>query len=306
MTESSSHASQARTRHEPGTSSGARLFIILQRLLPQHALSRVVHRIARARSPVLKNALIKAFVRAFRPEMDGACEPNPLNYPSFNSLFTRELAAGARPIDRDPRAVVSPVDGTVSQIGYLDGRSIVQAKGRTYELDALLCQRDAWVERLAGGAFATLYLAPRNYHRIHMPLAGELRGAWYVPGRLFSVNEATAGAVPELFARNERVVCAFETPSALPFAMVLVGALFVGSIATVWHGDVTPCSPRRARALSVAASGDGLDKGEELGRFNMGSTVVILFPPGSVSWLPELAPGSPIRMGQRLARLTSP
>jgi phosphatidylserine decarboxylase len=290
MRQSSSHAS----------------FILLQRLLPQHALSRVVHRIARVRSPALKNALIKAFVRAFRPEMDGAHEPDPLSYPSFNSFFTRALAPGARPIDRDARAVVSPVDGTVSQIGYLDGLSIVQAKGRTYGLDALLCQREEWVERLAGGAFATLYLAPRNYHRIHMPLAGELRGAWYVPGRLFSVNEATAGAVPELFSRNERVVCAFETPSGLPFAMVLVGALFVGSIATVWHGDVSPCRPRQAQALAVSASGCGLDKAEEMGRFNMGSTVVILFPPGSVAWLRELTAGSPIRMGQRLALLTSP
>jgi phosphatidylserine decarboxylase len=304
MTEPASQARAPDATSGASEALGARLFITLQHLLPQHALSRAVHRIARSRSPRVKNALIRAFVRRFRPEMDGACEPNPLRYPSFNAFFTRALAPGARPVDCDTRAVVSPVDGTVSQIGYLDGHSIVQAKGRTYELDALLCNRGEWVERLARGAFATLYLAPRNYHRIHMPLAGQLRGAWYAPGRLFSVNEATAGAVPELFARNERVVCAFETPSGLPFAMVLVGALFVGSIATRWHGDITPCSPRQARDLT--ASGYGLDKGEEMGCFNMGSTVVILFPPGSVSWLRELTAGSPIRMGQRLALLTSP
>jgi phosphatidylserine decarboxylase len=305
MRQSASQTPQAPARHESNAARGARLFITLQHLLPQHALSRIVHRIARSRAPLVKGALIRSFVRAFRPEMDGACESDPLNYPSFNAFFTRALAPGARPIDRDARAVVSPVDGTVSQIGYLDGHSIVQAKGRTYELEALLCQRGAWVERLVGGAFATLYLAPRNYHRIHMPLPAELRGAWYAPGRLFSVNEATTAAVPQLFARNERVICAFETAAGLPFAMVLVGALFVGSIATVWHGDVTPCSPRQARDLPVSGP-PGLDKGEEMGRFNMGSTVVILFPRGAVAWLRELAPGSPIRMGQRLALLTRP
>lgn len=283
----------------------ARLFIALQRVLPQHALSRLVHRIARSRLPLAKNVLIRAFVRAFKPDMDGAREPHALHYPSFNAFFTRALEPQARPIDPDARAVVSPVDGTVSQIGYLTGGSILQAKGRTYGLDALLCNHRSWVERLAGGAFATLYLAPRNYHRIHMPLTAELHAAWYTPGRLFSVNETTARGVSGLFARNERVVCAFETPSGLPFAMVLVGALFVGSIHTRWHGDVTPCSPRQAQDLAVPGAPAPLQKGAEMGRFNMGSTVVLLFPPASVSWLPELAAGSRIRVGQRLALLSA-
>ncbi|HTW37371.1 MAG TPA: archaetidylserine decarboxylase [Steroidobacteraceae bacterium] len=279
----------------------ARPFILTQRLLPQHALSRVVHRLARSRSPRLKNALIAAFARAFRPDMQGACEPDPLRYESFNAFFTRSLEPAARPLDPDPRALVCPVDGVVSQIGYLDGLGIVQAKGRTYGLDALLAGHRTWIERFAGGAFATLYLAPRNYHRVHMPLAGELRAAWYTPGRLFSVNAATTRAVADLFTRNERVTCAFETPDGLGFGLVLVGALFVGSIATRWHGDVTPASPRTA--LELAARAAPLAKGEEMGRFNMGSTVILLLPPASVCWLAELGAGSAIRMGQRLALL---
>ncbi len=303
MRESSTPVAQGPPQREPDLNIGARLFVALQRLLPQHALSRAVHRVARSRSQLLKDPLIGAFARGFRPEMDDAIEPNPRRYASFNAFFTRSLRPEARPVDQDPRALVSPVDGAVSQIGYLDGLGIIQAKGRTYELDALLGNHEEWTERLAGGAFATLYLAPRNYHRIHMPVAGDLRAAWYVPGRLFSVNAATTRAVSGLFARNERVVCAFEAAEGLPFAMVLVGALFVGSIATRWHGDVTPCSPRQAAELPVPASPQRLSKGEEMGRFNMGSTVILLFPPGSVSWLPHLAAGSRIRMGQRLGLL---
>jgi phosphatidylserine decarboxylase len=301
MTESSSPVSQTPAPREADLSLGTRLFVALQRMLPQHALSRAVHRLARSRAPLVKDALIGAFVRAFRPEMDGVCEPDLRRYASFNAFFTRALAPAARPIDPDPRALVSPVDGTVSQIGYLDGLSIIQAKGRTYGLDALLCNHEEWVERLAGGAFATLYLAPRNYHRIHMPLGAELRAAWYSPGRLFSVNEATTRAVSELFAGNERVVCAFETPDGLPFAMVLVGALFVGSISTRWHGEVTPCSPRRASELPVPVPAQRVQRGEEMGRFNMGSTVVVLLPPRSVCWIPRISAGTRIRMGQRLA-----
>jgi phosphatidylserine decarboxylase len=303
MTESSPPAPEVRAALEPASRLGARAFITLQRCLPQHALSRAVHRLARSRVPLVKNALIAAFARAFRPEMDGALQPDPLRYESFNAFFTRSLRPEMRPIDPDPRAVVSPVDGAVSQIGYLDGLGILQAKGRTYGLDALLADHRQWVARFAGGAFVTLYLAPRNYHRIHMPLGGELRAAWYVPGRLFSVNAATTHAVAGLFTRNERVVCAFETASGLPFAMVLVGALFVGSIATRWHGDVTPSSPRRAVELALPALDRQLAKGAEMGRFNMGSTVIVLFPPGGLGWLAQVEAGLGIRVGQRLALL---
>ena len=285
----------------------ARLFVAMQYLLPQHFLSRQVQRLTRMRVKPLKNALIGSFVRHFRPDMSDAADPEPHDYPSFNAFFTRSLRPGSRPSDPDPRALVSPVDGTVSQIGRLDGLRLLQAKGHDYSLEALLGGASDWARRFAGGSFATLYLAPYNYHRIHMPAAAALRAAWLIPGRLFSVNAATAAAVPGLFARNERVVCAFEE-GPLAFALALVGALFVGSIATVWHGDVTPCSPRRATELPVdtGRAPTRLPRGAELGRFNMGSTVILLLPPGTAEWLPALQPGSRVRVGQTLAWLGSP
>jgi phosphatidylserine decarboxylase len=285
----------------------ARLFVAMQYLLPQHLLSRQVHRLARCRVKPVKNALIGAFVRHFRPDMSEAADPEPRDYQSFNAFFTRSLRPGARPCDPDPRVLASPVDGTVSQIGRLDGLRMLQAKGHDYSLEALLGGSSAWVQRFAGGSFATLYLAPFNYHRIHMPAAAALRASWYIPGRLFSVNTATAAAVPGLFARNERVVCTFEEGN-LSFALALVGALFVGSIATVWHGDVTPCRPRRAKQLPLDTGRAPLrlERAAELGRFNMGSTVILLLPPDAVEWLPGLRPGSPVRVGQTIARLCPP
>jgi phosphatidylserine decarboxylase len=280
----------------------ARLFVAMQYLLPQHFLSRQVHRLARSRLKPVKNALIASFVRHFRPDMSDAAEPEPLEYPSFNAFFTRSLRPGSRPSDPDPLALASPVDGTVSQVGRIEGSSLLQAKGHDYTVEALLGGASGWTERFIGGSFATLYLAPYNYHRIHMPAAGTLRGAWFIPGKLFSVNAATAAAVPGLFARNERVVCAFEEGS-LSFALALVGALFVGSIATVWHGDVTPCSPRRAKELPLdtGRAPMRLERGAELGRFNMGSTVILLLPRGTAEWLPQLQPGSTVRVGQTIA-----
>lgn len=279
-----------------------RLFVAMQHLLPQHFLSRQVHRLARSRVKPLKNALIGAFVRHFRPDMSDAADPEPRDYPSFNAFFTRSLHPGSRPCDPDPRALVSPVDGTVSQIGRIEGHSLLQAKGHEYSVEALLGGSQPWSERFAGGSFATLYLAPYNYHRIHMPAAAALAAAWFIPGRLFSVNAATAAAVPRLFARNERVICAFEE-DGFAFALALVGALFVGSIATVWHGEVTPCSPRRATELPLdaARAPRRLERGAELGRFNMGSTVILLLPPEAADWLPGLQPGSAVRVGQTLA-----
>ena len=283
----------------------ARLFVALQYLLPQHFISRLAYRITRSRVPLVKNALIRSFVSNFHPDMSEAEQPDPLQYESFNAFFTRALRAQARPSDPDPAVLVSPVDGTVSQIGRLDGSWLVQAKGHAYTLESLLAADLSWVARFRGGAFATLYLAPFNYHRVHMPLRGALRAAWYVPGQLFSVNATTAAGVPGVFARNERVVCVFAH-EALTFAVVLVGALLVGSIATVWHGEVTPRAVRGCADLPLDASRAALnlEKGAELGRFNMGSTVILLLPPGSSEWLPGLAPGSSVRVGQALARLT--
>jgi phosphatidylserine decarboxylase len=281
-----------------------RLFVAMQHALPQHFLSRIVLRATRIRLRPVKNLLIRSFLRGFKPNMSEASQPNPLQYPSFNAFFTRALRPGTRPTDIDPGAFVSPVDGTVSQIGRLDGSKLLQAKGHDYTLEALLDGAPEWAQRFKGGAFATLYLAPYNYHRIHMPIASTLRAAWYVPGKLFSVNAVTAAAVPGLFAKNERVVCVFEDgPRA--FAMVLVGALFVGSIATVWHGDITPRNPRQRVDLPLDPSRSPLrlSKGTEMGRFNMGSTVILLLPPDTLDWLPKFATGSRIEVGQMLARL---
>ena len=281
------------------------LFITLQHLLPQHFLSRLVLRLTRVRTPAVKNTLISKFIGGFRPDMSEADQPDALRYGSFNEFFTRALRPGVRPVDSNPQTLISPVDGTVSQIGQLDGSRLVQAKGRDFTLEDLLAAPPAcgWPERFRGGGFATLYLAPYNYHRLHMPLAGTLRAAWFVPGRLFSVNAATATAVPNLFARNERVVCVFENRTTV-FALVLVGALFVGSIATAWHGDITPRS-RQPASLPLDSSRVPLhlEKGAEMGRFNMGSTVILLTPAGFADWLPGFAAGSRVRMGEALARL---
>jgi len=283
-----------------------RLFIASQYALPQHFLSRIVYRLTRSRSRGLKNALISNFVRGFHPDMSDAVQPDPLAYGSFNEFFTRALRPGSRPIDTRDNALISPVDGAISQMGRLTGSQLLQAKGHNYSLEALLDSPDPetnWVSKFVGGCFSTLYLAPFNYHRIHMPLSGTLRAAWYVPGALFSVNAVTAGAVPGLFARNERVVCIFEDGPRL-FAMVLVGALFVGSMETVWHGEVTPRSPRKPLQLPLDDSRAPLhlEKGAEMGRFNMGSTVILILPPDTIEWLPDLKPGDRICMGQTLAR----
>ena len=288
----------------PAPSVRDRLFVAMQHLLPQHFLSRIVLGVTRIRFRPVKNLLIRSFVKHFKPNMGEAAQPNPLLYQSFNAFFTRQLQPGARPIDIEPSAVIAPVDGTISQIGRLDGSKIIQAKGHDYTLEALLGGAPEWADRFRGGTFATLYLAPYNYHRIHMPIAGTLRAAWFVPGNLFSVNAVTAAAVPGLFARNERVVCVFEE-NQRAFAMVLVGALFVGSIGTVWHGDVSPRRPHVRADLPL----DGnrvplrLTKGAEMGRFNMGSTVIVLFQPEMMDWLARYQPGGLIDVGRMLGRL---
>jgi phosphatidylserine decarboxylase len=284
-----------------------RLFVATQYLIPQHLLSRLVYRLTRSRIPAVKNALIKSFMRGFSPDMSDALQPDPLAYGSFNEFFTRALRPGARPIDPNGSILVSPVDGAISQMGRLDGSQLVQAKGHHYSLEALLdsgASATNWASRFAGGCFATLYLAPFNYHRIHMPLSGTLCAAWYVPGKLFSVNAVTAAAVPEVFARNERVVCIFEEGPRL-FAMVLVGALFVGSMETVGHGEITPRSPRKRLELPLDPTRAPLhlEKGAEMGRFNMGSTVILILPPDTADWLPNIQPRDSVWVGQPLARL---
>jgi phosphatidylserine decarboxylase len=284
---------------DPG--AAGRAFVALQHLLPQHGISRLVLKATRSRNPAFKNALINLFMRGFKPDMSDAVEREPTAYPSFNEFFTRALRAESRPVDGDPRAIVSPVDGTVSEAGTLSADRLLQAKGHEYTLGALLAGNVAWQRTFAGGTFATIYLAPYNYHRIHMPLAGELRESFYVPGRLFSVNNTTAKLVPGLFSRNERVFCGFDS-GGMPWAIILVGALNVGSMATVWHGDVTPRRHREVTALPVTGvlADTTLPKGAEMARFNMGSTVILLLPPGAAEWQSSLAAGRVLRMGERI------
>ena len=287
---------------EPGL--GGRAFVTLQHLLPQHGISRLVLAATRSRAPAFKNALIRLFVRGFNPDMSDAVETEPTAYASFNEFFTRALREGTRPVDTDPRAIVSPVDGTVSEAGTLSADRLLQAKGHDYSLRALLAGNAAWERSFAGGSFATIYLAPYNYHRIHMPLAGELRESFYVPGRLFSVNRTTARLVPGLFSRNERVICGFDT-AGMPWAIVLVGALNVGSMATVWHGDVTPRKLREVTTLPLTTelAPSTLAKAAEMARFNMGSTVILLLPPGAADWSVRLRAGQTVRMGERIGTL---
>jgi phosphatidylserine decarboxylase len=290
--------------NEPAPGAGGRAFVTLQRLLPQHGISRLVLAATRSRNTAFKNALIRLFVRGFRPDMNDAVVSDPTAYPSFNEFFTRALRDGARPVDADPAAIVSPVDGTVSEAGPLEGDRVLQAKGHHYTLRALLAGNAAWERTFAGGSFATIYLAPYNYHRIHMALSGELRESFYVPGKLFSVNRTTAQLVPGLFAINERVFCGFDH-GGTPWAIILVGALNVGSMATVWHGDVTPRRHRDVTALPVTdvLAPTTLSKGEEMARFNMGSTVILLLPPGAAQWNEALKAGQTLRMGQRIGTL---
>lgn len=284
--------------------AGGRAFVALQHLLPQHGISRLVLKATRSRNPTFKNALIRMFVRGFRPDMADAVETEPTAYASFNEFFTRALRPGARPVDSDPRAIVSPVDGTVSEAGTLNEDRLLQAKGHEYSLRALLAGNTAWERSFVGGTFATIYLAPYNYHRIHMPLGGELRESFYVKGRLFSVNRTTAQLVPGLFAINERVVCGFDS-AGMPWALALIGALNVGSMGTVWHGDITPRGYRKVTSLPVTdvLAPVTLDKAAEMGRFNMGSTVILLFPPRAVEWQGSLAAGRVLRMGERIGTL---
>jgi phosphatidylserine decarboxylase len=274
----------------------SRLFVWLQYLLPQHGLSRLVLAATRVRARWFKNGLIRGFLELYRVDMSEAAESDPYRYTSFNEFFTRPLQSGARPIAREDDAVVSPVDGCVSEAGAIDGDRLLQAKGRHYRLTELLAQQ-TWAGRFEGGSFATIYLAPFNYHRVHMPFRGTLRETVYVPGRLFSVNAATAQRVPRLFARNERVLTLFDSDVG-QFAVVLVGALNVGSIATSWAGDITPA--RRRVIARLPAPPTTLEKGAELGRFNMGSTVILLFEPNRVRWAADVRAGNRVRLGRPL------
>jgi phosphatidylserine decarboxylase len=276
-----------------------RLFVWLQHVLPQHAVSRLVLHATRVRAPWFKNWLVRGFLQLYAIDMSEAVQTDPLSYGSFNEFFTRSLQPHARPIAADPGAIACPVDGTISEAGTIEGDTLLQAKNRRYTLTELLASQ-AWAGHFEGGSFATIYLAPYNYHRIHMPLQGSLRETVYVPGRLFSVNATTASQVPRLFARNERVLTWFDTAFG-EFALIMVGALNVGSMSTVWAGDITPAARRAVTTLPQQTV--ALEKGAELGRFNMGSTVILLFQRGRARWHETVHAGATVKLGQSIGSL---
>ena len=273
------------------------LFLLAQHLLPKRALTEFVGRLARARGGRATHGVIRWFVRRYGVNMSEAADPAIESYPSFNEFFTRPLREGARPLA--DAAWLCPVDGAISQFGRITGDRVFQAKGHEYTTRALVGGDAHLAARFAEGHFATLYLSPKDYHRIHMPRDGRLRRMIHVPGTLYSVNPLTARSIPGLFARNERVVCVFDSDRG-PFVMALVGATIVGSMATVWHGVVNPPRPGEPREWTYAAGEVSLRRGEEMGRFLLGSTVVMLFPAETIDFVPDWAPGRAIRMGEAM------
>ena len=276
-----------------------------QYLLPHHALSRLMLAATRCETRWWKQLLIDNFRRHYGVSLDAALLTDARDYPSFNAFFTRALRADARPVVSDTGSIACPIDGRIGQVGTIQGDRIFQAKGRDYSLLELLGGETDLAARFTDGRFATLYLSPRDYHRIHMPLSGRLTESVYVPGRLFSVAPHTVRTVPRVFARNERLVTVFET-AAGPMAMVLVGALFVACIETVWAGVVTPPRGYRIRRQNFGNSTPAiqLQRGAEMGRFNMGSTVILLFGGRRVEWREDLAAECLLCMGETIGRLS--
>jgi phosphatidylserine decarboxylase len=266
--------------------------------LPKQALTAFGGWVATRRWGSATTRLIAWFVNKYQVDMAEAAQPDIAAYGSFNDFFTRALRADARPLAQ--ARWLCPVDGAISQFGAIENGQIFQAKGHAYSATALVGGDSVLAAQFASGSFATLYLSPRDYHRIHMPCVGTLRQMVYVPGDLFSVNPTTARGVPGLFARNERVVCVFDTPSG-PMVLVLVGATIVGSMATVWHGVVNPPRTGRISRHDYPAGQVQLAQGEEMGRFLLGSTVVLLLPEATPGWNPDWQPGGPVRMGQVMA-----
>ncbi len=275
-----------------------RLFIASQHLVPQHGLSRLVGKLAASETPWLKNTLINGFIRQFGINMDEAKYKQADDFRCFNDFFTRELEDGVRPIADGEHEFVSPADGAISQLGKIEHGRIFQAKGQDYSLTELLGGDRERAEPFVDGQFATIYLSPRDYHRVHMPISGTLREMVYVPGDLFSVNQVTAEHVRRLFARNERLVAIFDTDHG-PMAMVLVGAMIVAAIETVWAGRITP--PLRELKVTqypLPQQPVQLNKGDEMGRFLLGSTVVLCFGKDAMRWQDTLKAESPVRMGE--------
>lgn len=275
-----------------------RLSVLPQYLLPKQALTTFSGKIANARAGRLTTALIRWFVGHYGVNMEEAANPDVESYATFNEFFTRALRAGVRPLARAD--YICPVDGAISQFGAIDDDQIVQAKSHNYSVAALVGGDRGLAAQFQHGSFATLYLSPRDYHRVHMPCDGGLKRMIFVPGALFSVNAVTARGVPGLFARNERVVCVFDSELG-PFVLVLVGATIVGSMETVWHGTVNPPGAREVREWQYQPGERLFRKGDEMGRFSLGSTIVVLFPKERLEFNPGWAPAREVRLGEMMA-----
>lgn len=284
-----------------------KLFVLLQHVIPHHLLSRLMWKATRCCNKTWKTWLTNFIIDRFNINVAEAENTNLESYANFNEFFTRKLREGARPQAEASDAILSPADGVVSQAGAITHGRLIQAKGKDYGLTELLGGDLALASQFQGGEFTTIYLSPRDYHRLHMPLTGKLTQMIHVPGRLFSVNPTTVAAVPSLFARNERIVAIFETEAG-PMALILVGAIFVSSIETVWHGEVTPPSSTHVRHWDYqdAEQPIVLKKGEEMGRFNMGSTIIVLFGKEAMQWGDHFTPESSTQVGKEIGKITSP
>lgn len=284
----------------------AQLFVFLQKLMPKNLLTAIVFRLARFRFTWLKNFLIRRFINIYKVNIEEVLLPVPDGFETFNAFFIRELADDVRSITKDSGAIASPVDGTVSAAGVIEKESIFQAKGLRYSLTDLLATDTIEAQGYVNGAFATIYLAPHNYHRVHAPLDGELVAARYVPGDLFSVNEATVARLPGLFVRNERLICHLKTNIG-PMALIFVGAMNVGSITTAWTGEIRPRKTGVVEQIDIREiDGDlSFDKGDGIGWFNMGSTVILLCPPRSTNDFSDLVAGQSVQMGEEIGRIIS-
>lgn len=282
----------------------ANAFVLLQYLLPKHWLTALIHRVARIRNPRIKDFLITRFVQLYDVNVEEIRLDLPQDFATFNDFFVRELHDGAREIDDHADSIVSPADGTVSLTGALQADSVLQAKGLSYSLDDLLATDLEESASYVNGRFATIYLAPYNYHRVHAPFDGELVAARYVPGDLFSVNEATVSRVAGLFRRNERLLMHFRTASG-PAVLVFVGALNVGSISTPWSGEIRPRKSGVVDAIDISNYDTNVQKGDLLGWFNMGSTVILLLPDGACEWNDDLEPGDSLRMGESVGTFSA-
>ncbi len=281
------------------------LFIFFQHLVPQHLLSRLVGAIADSEWSWLKNTFITWFIKRYNVDMNEAADPEPTNYKSFNAFFTRQLRPEARDIVAENTSIACPADGAISQLGDIQQGRIFQAKGQTYSLSELVGGDDAIASQFDNGKFATIYLSPRDYHRVHMPLSGTLEKMIYIPGDLFSVNSVTAENVPRLFSRNERAVCVFSTDCG-PMAVILVGAMIVAGIETVWAGQVAPIKRTISTVDYVSKPQPiSLEKGAEMGRFKLGSTAIVLFGADAVQWQSDFSAGSITRMGELLGEAIS-